>query len=112
MLIKKELDLHTHLEDTFVYPLFSETEGMVDMIEDFYDDHQELRTLLNLDGIRTDEELDDRIDELLEVFQDHMTVEEAELFPRMQKILQHDKLNELGVRLIQERTAPSITRAA
>ncbi|HAR42859.1 MAG TPA: hypothetical protein DCS07_09565 [Bdellovibrionales bacterium] len=111
MQLKKELDLHMYLEETFVYPLFAETDGLVDLIEDSFDDHQEIRSLLNLDGVRTDEELDDRVDELMDVVQEHVATEESQLFPQIHKILGSEKLTELGKRLDEERSSPT-ARAA
>lgn len=98
--IKNELDVHSYLEETSFYPLFAEREGFEELIDDSLNDHQEVKSLLEeIDTVESEEDFDDRIQELQESVQSHVEEEENELFPKIELVMTEDELEELGIQL-------------
>lgn len=108
--IKQELDLHAHVEETVLYPMFENREGFRDTIEDSYDEHQEVKDLLEeMSGTEDEDELDDQVDELIELVQHHVEEEEGDLFPRIRQALGQPELDQLGQQLQDaKKSMPSI----
>lgn len=98
--LRTELDSHSQVEETVFYPFFEKREEFVNHIADSYDDHQEMRELVeDLDSAfeeSTDEELEDVFDDLVSCIQGHVDEEETELFTRIEEICTIDQLDTLG----------------
>jgi hemerythrin-like domain-containing protein len=102
--LKQGLDAHSYIEEAVFYPLFQEDEELQDLIETAFDDHQEVRELLNEMNQTTDqEEFDDQLLELTECVQSHVEEEENELFPIVERKLSDKELRELGLKLDAEK---------
>lgn len=98
--LKQELIVHTEIEEKYFYPFlikFLETEELtVDSIED----HQEIKDLLSeLDEISpNDDDWENTIRDLIDAIEHHVKLEENELFPKAQNLLNDETL----IRLTEE----------
>ncbi|HLE01800.1 MAG TPA: hemerythrin domain-containing protein [Bdellovibrionota bacterium] len=102
--IKDDLDLHAHIEETVFYPAFADRDEFEEIIDESYDEHQEMTDLLEeIDETDIDDEtlFDDDIEELAENFEYHVSKEEAEFFPIVGRALTKSQLEDLG-RLLDE----------
>lgn len=107
--LRNELEIHSYIEETVFYPVFSEKEGFVDLIEEAYDEHQEIKDMLGeIEAAGSDEDFEDMIDELHECVQGHVEEEESELFPKVTGAVSAEELNRLGDQLqAARRKAPA-----
>ena len=107
-LIRQELEVHSNIEEAVFYPLFATRDGLIEFIEGSYDDHQEVRDLL--DEIQTvlfvvsdqeqyAEQVEDKLDELMELVEHHVEEEEDELFPKVRELLDAEELEQVGAEL-------------
>jgi hemerythrin superfamily protein len=106
--LKQQLDTHAYIEENVFYPYFEDNEEMSELIEDSFDDHQEMRDLIqeiellsdSVDASNLeDSDWDDRFDDLMECVEDHVSMEEEELFPRVESSMSSNDLMNLGARL-------------
>ena len=113
--IYNELTLHSQAEETFFYPeleLSSETSGDV---QHSYKEHQQVKDML--------EELASsdpnaavwmtKLNELKESVQHHVDEEENELFPKSERVLGQQKLDEIGRKIeqLKKKADPSFRAA-
>lgn len=109
--IRQELEMHAHIEETVFYPAFADRPEFKDLIEQSYEDHLEVKELIQeISGLRDENEFEDCVDDLIDCVQDHVEEEEDELFPRIRTALSEDELNELGTRL--QSSKQSVPKAA
>ena len=101
--IYNELTLHSQAEETFFYPeleLSSETSGDV---QHSYKEHQQVKDLLE-DLSSSDPNAAvwmTRLNELKESVQQHVEEEENELFPKSERVLGQQKLDDIGRKIEQ-----------
>ena len=90
--IKTELETHTHLEETILYPAWEQHEELKDITLEAYEEHKQVKTLLR--------EID-RLAEGSERFdaKHHVEEEEKEMFPKVKKIYDKEQLEQLGQEL-------------
>ncbi len=114
--LRSEIDSHTHVEEAVFYPHFEKREGFSDLIADFYDDHLEIRELVeNLDASfddGNDMELEDHFDELVSSIQSHVDDEETELFNLIEETCSVEELESLATHIEEAREAFLPSRAA
>ena len=100
--------MHSYVEETILYPVFSRREGFREMIEEAFDEHQEIKDLLEememtfSQAHDTEDEIDqidDKFDELMDTFEHHVDEEENELFPRIREVTDHRQLELIGTQL-------------
>ncbi len=109
--LRQELDLHTQLEENLFYPRCAEFDEISDLIDESYEDHHEIRELIQeLDDISEEREFDDKLEELVDAVEGHVEDEESDLFPKVEELIDSDELDELGARIEEERR--SISSAA
>ncbi len=103
--VKQELDIHTHIEETILYPRLKEAAQTRDMATEAYEEHQEVKDLLaELQGTPPDsEEWNDLVLELRENVEHHVEEEEGEMFPQARTVLSEEELSEIGDRLAAEK---------
>jgi hemerythrin superfamily protein len=98
--LRQEIEAHTYVEENLFYPLFKDREEFMELIQDSYEDHQEMRNLVaDLQNSESTEEIDDRFEDLLECVEDHVDEEENDLFPKIETLMNEDELNQLGDRM-------------
>ena len=107
-IIQQELEMHSYVEETILYPVFSRREGFREMIEEAFDEHQEIKDLLEememtfSQAHDTEDEIDlidDKFDELMDTFEHHVDEEENELFPKIKEVTDGKQLEQIGVQL-------------
>jgi hemerythrin superfamily protein len=105
--IRKELDLHAHIEEKVLYPFFLVREDFKDLIEHALDEHQEAKTLLLEIGQTSDEnDFDNRVGELVKGVRHHVKEEEEKLFPKITRTLSNEELEILGQKLEEAKQTP------
>lgn len=99
--IKTELETHTHIEETVLYPALKKHEELKDLTLEAEEEHKQVKTLL-----REIERLSDgseRFDAKLKVMQEnvehHVGEEENEMFPKIKQLYSSAELEQLGAEL-------------
>ncbi len=114
--LRSDIETHTHVEEVVFYPHFENREGFHDLISDFYDDHLEIRELVeNLDAAfdeGNDMELEDKFDDLVSSIQSHVDDEETELFSLIEETCSTQELESLASQIEEAREAFLPSRAA
>lgn len=99
--IKTELETHTHIEETVLYPRLEEYEELKDMVLEAYEEHKQVKTLIR--EIERLAEGSERFDAKLKVMgenvEHHVEEEENEMFPKVQRLIQAQQLEKLGEQL-------------
>lgn len=103
--IKAELDAHTHIEEKIFYPRLKQEEELEDItLEGIEEHHQAKMFLRELAGLSEDsEKFEPKLKVLMEDITHHVQEEEGEMFPKVEKILGADELNELGNLMAEEK---------
>lgn len=105
--IRDELTAHADIEENYFYPLFKDKEGFEDLIDESFDDHAEMKDLIEeIDSLDDESELQDRFEELQEIVDGHVTEEERELFPKVRKVLDAEALAKLGDEMMAAKAPP------
>ncbi|OFZ81784.1 MAG: hypothetical protein A3K03_06180 [Bdellovibrionales bacterium RIFOXYD1_FULL_44_7] len=102
--IQRELELHTELEESMLYPLFTDNDKTRSMIEHFFDDHQAIRDLMDeISNTEDENEANDKFGELVEAINAHVDDEENIFFPIILRSLNDSELNDLGTKFEAEK---------
>ena len=101
--LKRELDLHAHVEETIFYPALKERPETRELMPEAYAEHNEVKLMLaeleeQLDAAGEDEWLE-QLTELRENVEHHVEEEEGEMFPLAQKALGREQVEQLGARM-------------
>ncbi len=95
--LKKEIELHSKIEEQILYPLLEEKKDTKDLTLESYEEHHVVDELLaeinTLDP--SDETWIAKVTVLKENLEHHIKEEEDELFPKAQKILDKKTIEEL-----------------
>jgi hemerythrin-like domain-containing protein len=87
--LKRELELHTEIEERYFYPALQSQSEAKELIEEALEEHADMKQALEvLDN--ADKESDNwgaRLEELREDVEHHVEEEETEIFPLAQKLL-------------------------
>lgn len=112
--IKAELDVHTHIEEKIFYPRLKEEEELEDItLEGIEEHHQAKMFLRELASLSEDsEKFEPKLKVLMEDITHHVQEEEGEMFPKVEKILGADELNELGKLMAEEKKSFQKTQTA
>lgn len=103
--IKTELETHTHIEETILYPEFLKHEELKDIVLEGIEEHKQVKTLIreiqNLaDG---SEKFDAKLKVMGENVEHHVEEEETDMFPKAEKVYSESELEELGQQLEAEK---------
>ncbi|MGI9107402.1 MAG: hemerythrin domain-containing protein [Pyrinomonadaceae bacterium] len=103
--LKQELDVHTHIEETILYPALKEASETRDITMEAYEEHAEVKELLaEMETTPTDsEEWDDLLTELKENVEHHVEEEESEMFKKARTVLSEQQISDLGTRMQAEK---------
>jgi hemerythrin superfamily protein len=110
--IKTELEIHTEIEETVLYPALREYEELKEYVLEAVEEHRQVKTLLQEIERLTDgsEKFDAKLKVMKENIEHHVEEEENELFPQAQQVLSQDELAELTQDM--ESTRRSLSKAA
>src|SRR4051794_9504066 len=71
--LKTELEQHARIEETIFYPAFSNYESFDDLLDEAYQEHQDVQDMLNeMIELNDDEEFQDMIEDLREEVEHHV----------------------------------------
>jgi hemerythrin-like domain-containing protein len=103
--LKQELDIHTHIEETILYPALKTASETREITEEAYEEHQEVKDLLaEIEATPADsEEWSDLIIELRENVEHHVEEEENEMFPHARTVLGEQQITEISARMAAEK---------
>ena len=99
--LKSELDVHTRIEETILYPALKEYEETRDIVLEAYEEHAIVKQLLEeLESSRKDDEhWTAKFTVLKENIEHHVEEEEGDMFKKARKVLSEDEIATLGERL-------------
>jgi len=99
--IKTELEVHTHIEETIFYPKIQQYEELKDMVLEALEEHKQVKTLIReIAGLAQEsEKLDAKLKVMSENVEHHVDEEENEMFPKVEKVMSKDELDDLGTQL-------------
>lgn len=106
--IKKEILLHTQIEEEVFYPAFRDSD-VEESKKLFYEAKEEHRAVdeLVLPDLETTEpgsdEFSGRMKVLKEMIEHHAEEEEKEIFPKAKKVFSKEELEELGQRMAERK---------
>jgi len=103
--IKKELELHTHIEETVFYPALEEPKETHDLTLEAYEEHDVVKKLLK--QLSRAKSVNDKWEAQAKVLREnvehHVEEEEGELFKKASKALGQQEIETLGEQLQSEK---------
>lgn len=101
--LKSELELHTQIEEEYMYPLLEEADETKDMTLEAYEEHDIVKNLITE---MEDEEIGSDVWEaklkvMKENVEHHVSEEEEELFPEAEDVLSEEQLEQLAQSIIE-----------
>jgi hemerythrin-like domain-containing protein len=99
--IKSELEVHTHIEETILYPTLRQYEELKELVLEAFEEHKQVKTLIReIEGlVEGSERLDAKLTVMGENVEHHVEEEENEMFPKVEKLMSREELEELGAQL-------------
>ncbi|HZS07312.1 MAG TPA: hemerythrin domain-containing protein [Blastocatellia bacterium] len=96
--IKTELETHTHIEETILYPALQQREELKDMVLEALEEHKQVKTLIReIEGLsKGSERFDAKLKVMGENVEHHVEEEEDEMFPKVKKLFDRSQLEQLG----------------
>ena len=103
--IKAELDVHTHIEEKIFYPRLREEEELEDItLEGIEEHHQAKMFLRELAALSEDsEKFEPKLKVLMEDITHHVQEEQGKMFPKVEKVIGKEELEELGKLMAEEK---------
>lgn len=103
--IEKELEVHTHIEETIFYPAVREKEGLEDLVKEGVQEHHLVDVLIReINGLADDSDVfEPKLTVLMENVEHHADEEESEMFPKVEEKFSEEELEDLGSRLEKEK---------
>lgn len=107
--LKSSLELHTQIEEEIYYPALEGLDETDDLVSDAYQEHDEVDELLEeMSGTDVgSEEFQDLLQQLKDSINHHVKEEENELFPKSEKVLGAEKLEQMGDEMEKMKTKSS-----
>jgi iron-sulfur cluster repair protein YtfE (RIC family) len=99
--LKKELDVHTRIEEEILYPALEEFEETRAISLEAYEEHALVKQLLEelASAPKDDEQWTAKFTVLKENIEHHVEEEEGEMFTKARKVFTKDEIEKLGDRL-------------
>ena len=99
--IRVELETHTHIEETVLYPAFEKYGELKALVLEAYEEHQQIKTLIG--EVTALSEGSERFGAKLKVMgenvEHHVKEEEDEIFPKVRRLFDGQQLERLGQEL-------------
>lgn len=104
--LKSELDVHSHIEETILYPALKNAEESRDITLEGYEEHKVIKNLLSeLDRAKKpSDEWTAKFTVLKESVEHHVGEEEGELFSKAKDVLTDEQAEALGDKMAAEKT--------
>lgn len=105
--LKSELELHTEIEEQYLYPLLEEAEQTKDLTLEAYEEHDVVKNLL---AEMEEEEIGSdvwmaKLKVMQENVEHHVSEEEEELFPESKEVLSEEQIQQLAQYIIESKAA-------
>jgi hypothetical protein len=99
--LKQELEIHTQIEEQFLYPALKQAQETHDITLEAYEEHHVIKELLaELDALAKDDETwGAKLTVLKENVEHHVEEEEGEMFSGARDVLSSEQIEELGARM-------------
>jgi iron-sulfur cluster repair protein YtfE (RIC family) len=99
--LKSELEIHTRIEETILYPALKEIDKTRDITFEAFEEHRLVKQLLTeLDKMgKNEEQWTAKFTVLKENVEHHVEEEEGEMFPKAVKALSQEEVDSLGTQL-------------
>jgi hemerythrin-like domain-containing protein len=99
--LKQELDVHTYIEETYLYPVLEKADETHDIALEAFEEHAVVKDLLaELEKLSKDDETwGAKLKVLKENVEHHVEEEEGEMFKKARKVLSEEELESLGARM-------------
>ena len=99
--LKEELEVHTRIEEKYLYPVLEKADPTHDITLEAFEEHAVVKRLLaELDALtKSDESWGAKLKVLQENVEHHVEEEEGEMFKKAQKVLSEEELEALGARM-------------
>jgi iron-sulfur cluster repair protein YtfE (RIC family) len=96
--IKTELEMHTQIEETILYPVLEKHEELKDMVLEAFEEHKQVKTLIREISALVDgsEKFDAKLKVMGENIEHHVGEEEKEMFPKVEKLISQQQLESMG----------------
>jgi len=105
--IKKELDLHAHIEETIFYPKLKADgdKDLVDIVLEGIEEHRQAKMFLReIDALNADSsKFEPKLKVLMEDIEHHVKEEEGEMFPLVEDQFNAAVLDDLAVEMEKEK---------
>jgi iron-sulfur cluster repair protein YtfE (RIC family) len=104
--LKRELDLHAHVEETIFYPALKEHPETRELATHAYSEHNDVKQMLDelshgLDAGGDATEWQARLSKLRDNVEHHVREEEGEMFTRARRVLGAEAVHRLGERMTE-----------
>ena len=112
--LKNALTMHTQVEEQILYPAMKQFDETADLIPEAIEEHQQVDQILEEMSLLspTDDEFQERLEELKENLFHHIEEEEDELFPKAEELCGQEKLEEMGRQMQQLKKGKSAAATA
>lgn len=112
--LKNALLLHTQVEEEIFYPAMEEFDETGEMVEEAYDEHDEVDRLLDeMTGLNpAEDEFQALLAQLKDSINHHVQEEETEMFPQAEELLGEETLEALGNEIEQLKNDSGLSRTA
>lgn len=99
--IKTELETHTYIEETVLYPALEKYEELKDLVLEAYEEHKQVKTLIReIERLSEgSEKFDAKLKVMSENVEHHVEEEENEMFPQVEQLMTEEELDSLGQQL-------------
>jgi hemerythrin-like domain-containing protein len=102
--IKHELEVHTQIEETILYPALKNAEETRDLTLEAYEEHRIVKDLLaELAAAKPGDQWDAKLTVLKENVEHHVEEEEGELFKKANGVLSREEVESLGDQMAREK---------
>lgn len=99
--LKHELDVHTHIEETILYPVLKQVAETRDITFEGYEEHGVAKTLLEeMNSMDVNSEVwTAKLKVLQEAIEHHVEEEEGEMFKEARGALSQEEIDEIGEKM-------------
>jgi hemerythrin-like domain-containing protein len=99
--LKLELDVHTHVEETILYPVLKKVSETRDITFEGYEEHNVAKQLLvDMEAMDVSSEVwTAKLKVLQESIEHHVEEEEGEMFKEARSALSQEEIDELGAKI-------------
>ena len=103
--LQEELDIHAKIEETIFYPSIKQAAETREIVLEGFEEHHIIKMLLKeLEALPVDtEQWTAKLKVLQENVEYHVEEEETEMFQKARQVLSEDEINQLGVRMEEEK---------